>query len=342
MKINNLRKIEYISIIVLIITFASNVLMVYASQKSDLTNEQNSINKQIQETNSEIAGVKSQMSDALNQINKYNAQIGTYENEIGDLESQISTLEKQITEKEANIQEQQTKYTEQQELLNKRLVAMYESGTTSYLDMLLSSDGLADFISKYYIIEQLAEYDTELLENIEATRVQIENEKNALETSRTQIQTSKTAVETKRNSLSVLVNEKNSLVGSLSEEEKALERQLQEMEEDKKAIQTKLAAIAKQEEEARKAAEEKNNSSGANNNAKPSAPSSAGFICPIAGRTRNDITTGYYGYSGHTGVDFARNSKGPVDGLPVLAAKSGKVVISTALVNPNGQYRSYG
>ncbi len=342
MKINNLRKIEYISIIVLIITFASNVLMVYASQKSDLTNEQNSINKQIQETNSEIAGVKSQMSDALNQINKYNAQIGTYENEIGDLESQISTLQKQITEKEANIQEQQTKYTEQQELLNKRLVAMYESGTTSYLDMLLSSDGLADFISKYYIIEQLAEYDTELLENIEATRVQIENEKNALETSKTQIQTSKTAVETKRNSLSVLVNEKNSLVGSLSEEEKALERQLQEMEEDKKAIQTKLAAIAKQEEEARKAAEEKNNSSGANNNAKPSAPSSAGFICPIAGRTRNDITTGYYGYSGHTGVDFARNSKGPVDGLPVLAAKSGRVVISTALVNPNGQYRSYG
>ena len=159
MKINNLKKMEYISITILIMTLLSNVLVAYASQKSDLQSEQSSIDKQIEETNSEIAGVKSQMSDALNQINKYNSQIGTYENEIGDLQSQISTLQTQIKEKEGNIEEQQKKYVEQQELLNKRLVALYESGTTSYLDMLLSSDGLADFISKYYIIEQLTEYE---------------------------------------------------------------------------------------------------------------------------------------------------------------------------------------
>ncbi len=343
MKINILQKIEYITSIVLMIILISNGMIVYASQKTDLQKNQSSIDKQIEETNSEIAGVKSQMSDALNQISKYNSQIGTYESEIGELESQISTLQKQITEKETNIQEQEQKYEEQQELLNKRLVAMYESGTTSYLDMLLSSDGLADFISKYYLIEQLAEYDTELLESIEATKVQIENEKNTLETSKTQIQTSKTQAEAKRNSLSVLVNEKNSLVGNLSEEEKALQSQLEEFEQDKKEIQRQLAAIAAQEEAARKAAEaKKNNSKGNSQATTPSEPSKAGFISPLSGRTRNDITTGYYGYSGHTGIDFARNSKGPVDGAPVLAAKGGKVITSTALKRADGSYKSYG
>lgn len=346
MKINNLKKVEYSSIIILMVIVLSNVLTVYASQKTDLTNEQNSIDKQIEETNSEIAGVKSQMSDALNQINKYNSQIGTYENEIGDLQTKISALQNQITEKQANIQEQQKKYEEQQELLEKRLVAMYESGTTSYLDMLLSSDGLADFISKYYIIEQLAQCDTDLLKNIEDTKNQIESEKNQLEDSKKQIESSKTQVETKRNSLTVLVSEKNTLVGNLSEEEKALQAELEEFEQDKKEIQRQLAAIAAQEEAERKAALAKKNqgsgSSSANDNVAPSAPSTSGYICPLAGRSRSDITTGYYGYSGHTGVDFARNSKGAVEGKPVLAAKAGKVVTSTALRRPNGSYKSYG
>ena len=336
MKINNFRKIEYISIIVLIVMAFSNIFVVYASQKSDLKNEQSSIDKQIEETNSEIAGVKSQMSDALNQISKYNSQIDNYEDEISDLHTQISTLQTQITEKQANIEEQIKKYEEQQELLNKRLVAMYEMGNTSYLDMLLSSDGLADFISKYYIIEQLTEYDTDLLKNIEETRVQIENEKASLEYSKKEIETSKTAVETKRNSLTVLVNEKNTLVGNLSEEEKSLQSELEQFEQDKREIQRQLEIIAAQEAAARKAAAQKNSSSGSSSD-EVSAPSKSGYICPLAGKSRGNITTGYYGYSGHTGVDFACSS-----GTSVMAAKAGKVVISTALRYGNGNYRSYG
>lgn len=336
MKIHKLRKIEYISSIVLVIILLSNCFVVYADQKSDLKNQQNDIDGKIKEINSEINEVKTQMSEAMRQITNYNSQINTYEGEIDDLESQISTLQTQITDKETNIQEQQQKFEEQQELLNKRLVAMYESGTTSYLDMLLSSDGLADFISKYYLIEQLAEFDTELLNNIEATRIQIENEKNELETARQQVQSSKTQAEVKKNTLTVLVDEKNSLVGNLSAEERELQQQLEEFEQDKKDIQKQLAKIAEQEEAERRA---KQNASGGGT--VPSAPSTAGFICPITGKSRNSITTGYGKYStrsgNHTGVDFACSA-----GTPIMAAKAGKVVISTALKRPNGTYKSYG
>ena len=334
MKINNFKKFEYISIIILIISIISNAFIVYASQKSELTAEKNSIDEKIEETNSEIAGVKSQMSDALNQITRYNSQISSYENEISSLESQISTLQSEITQKESEIAEQEQKYSEQQELLNKRLVAMYESGTTSYLDMLLSSDGLADFISKYYIIEQLTEYDNELLDSIEAARQQIQTEKESLEASKTEIETSKNSVENKRNSLTVLVDEKNSLVGTLSEEEKSLEETLEEFEQDKREIQRQLEIIAAQEEAARKAAAK---SSGSNYSETTSSPSTAGYICPLSGKSKASITTGYHGYAGHTGVDFACSS-----GTPIMAAKSGKIVTSTALVRSNGTYRSYG
>ena len=69
MKINKLQKVEYIISILLVVVMFLGTISVYASQKTDLTNEQNDIDKQIQETSSEIAGVKSQMTDALNQIN---------------------------------------------------------------------------------------------------------------------------------------------------------------------------------------------------------------------------------------------------------------------------------
>ena len=339
MKINKLKKIEYIIIVLLVIMLFLGTISVYANQKTDLTNEQNDIDKQIQETSSEIAGVKSQMTDALNQINNYNAQIGTYEDEIGTLETQVSTLQSQIIEKEANIQEQQKKYEEQKDLLEKRLVAMYESGTTSYLDMLLSSNSLSDFISKYYVIEQLTEYDNDLLDGIEITKKQIETEKAALENARNEVQSSKTQAENKRNSLSVLVNEKNTLVGNLSAEEKELQQRLEEFEQDKKEIQRQLAEIARQEEEERRKAAE----AAAKKAGKPVSdadvsftPNTSGFICPLSGKSKRNITTGMNGYRGHTGVDFACP-----EGTPILAAKSGRVIKSEAKIR-NGKYYSYG
>lgn len=319
MNIGKIRRIIYISIMILIILISS-VGFTYAATSSELKQKQSDIDSKIAETNSEIAGVKSKMTTALNQINELNSEISTYQSEINNLQDQISNLNTQITQKETNIQEEQQKFDSQKEALEKRLVAMYETGTTSYLDVLLSSDGLADFISKYYMIEQLAEYDQELLDRIQNTKQQIETEKNSLETAKNEVQSSKSAVETKKSALSTSVNQKNSLVSNLSEEEKALEEQLEEFEQDKKAIQAELAALSRK-----------------NSVKTVVAPSAAGYTSPLPGRTKANITTGYQAYAGHTGVDFACGA-----GTPILAVKSGTVVTSKALRRANGSYRSYG
>ena len=323
MNINKMKRIIFISTLVLIVVI-SGISFTYAATSSELQQQQSDIDKKIDQTNSEIAGVKTEMSTALQQISKLNSEISTYQTEINNLQSQIGNLNTQIEEKETNIQEQQQKFDSQKEALEKRLVAMYETGTTSYLDVLLSSEGLADFISKYYMIEQLAEYDQELLDRIENTRQQIESEKNSLESTKSEVQTSKDAVETKKSALSTSVNQKNQLVSNLSQEEKELEEQLEQFEQDKRQIQAELAAISKK-----------------NPVKDVVAPSAAGYISPLAGKTKANITTGYGSYqtrSGrHTGVDFACSS-----GTPIRAVKSGTVVKSLALRYPNGNYKSYG
>ena len=320
MKFNKILKVAYISIIILILLITSYGA-VYAASKQELYNEKNSIDEQIRETSSEIAGVKSKMTKTLTQINNLTTQISSYKNEIGELESQLEMLNTQIAEDEKKIQEQQEKYDEQQKLLNKRLVAIYESGTTSFLDILLGSQGLADFISKYYLVSQMAEYDKELLKGIEDIRNVIQLEKDALEESKLTVETAKQQIQTKTNSLNASKKDKEVLVGTLTNEEKELQEQLEAFEAHKREIESEIAKLAKD-----------NNYTGIT-----VVPSAAGYISPIPGRTKKNITTGYYGYKGHTGVDFACSS-----GTPIVAVKSGRVVTSMAKKNSRGKYVSYG
>ena len=318
MNIKMNKRIICISGLILMI-LVSSIGFSYAATTSELRDQQSDIDAKIEQTNTEIAGVKKQMTNALNQINSLNSEISGYENDISKLQKQLEDVNAQITEKTNNIQEQQEKYDTQKDLLEQRLVALYEAGETTYLDMLLASEDLSDFISNYYLIEQMADADEELLASIENTRKQLEAEKEYLDSAKTEIENTTASIAEKKQSLSKSVSQKKNVVSNLTAEEAELQAQLEEFEEDKRRIQAELAKIA------------------SNYSGEVVAPSAAGYICPINGKSKRNITTGYYSYKGHTGVDFACSP-----GTPIVAVKSGTVVTSTALKNSKGKYRSYG
>ena len=349
---NILKKVSYSIMMVTIICSFS--LCVFATSKLELQNKESELQDKIDETSSEMNDVHSKMTKELNEVSKITSQISEYEIKITELANEITQLEQDIEEKGKNIEEQQKKYDKQKELLDKRLVAVYESGNTTYLDVLLSSSSLTDFISKYYFVEMITECDKELLTQIQDLKISIENEKTELEKNKLTVETNKKSEEIQQAALENLKKEKQVLVSKLSDEEKVLQTQLDEYEEDKKEIQQEIAAaIAEEKRRAEEAAAKRAAEEAARRAVQPDtyeefgggdigSASNSGFICPLAGRNKNDITCGFYGYSGHTGVDFARNYKGPVQGLPVLAAKSGTVIISKALKTSSGNYRSYG
>ena len=50
------------------------------------------------------------------------------------------------------------------------MVAIYMAGDTQYLDVLLKSSSLSDFISSYYLISQLTEIDEGLINDLETKK----------------------------------------------------------------------------------------------------------------------------------------------------------------------------
>ena len=314
MNIRKIFRILFISLLLLIILISS-LNLVYAVTTSDLQD----IDKKIQETNDNLKEVKNEMSAALSQISKINSEISVYEDEIEDLETQISGLDSQIALKEAEIEEQEEKFKTQCSLLEKRIVALYEMGSMGYLDILFSSGSLYELISNYYLINEIAENDGLLLEKIEKTKNDIIAHKEYIESAKQELNSAKGNMESKKVSLAASRNTKQNLVANLNEEEAALQAQLEEHEQEKRRIQTELAKLAK-------------------NSAITVSP--GGYISPISGKSKSNITTGYGRYSwggNHTGVDFAISA-----GTPILAVKAGTVVTSTALRRSNGTYKSYG
>jgi len=315
--------LKMLGIILVAIFFLQSNMVIAASSLSD-------VNKQIEEKEEEIDEIQEEKSATMNEVEELTFQISEYQNQIDELDSKINDLNNQISEAESKLNEAQAEYDKQEELLEARLVVAYEEGETSYLDVLLASESITDFISNYYLVTELATNDAELLENIQKQKEEIEQAKANLENSKKELDTSKASKQSVATQLQSSKNEKDAKVAQLTSDEQQAQAELEQFEADKRAIQAELARIA--EEEAKKQQSNGNN----DYNSVPNNPSSSGYIRPIVGYS---ITTGWYGYAGHTGVDFSGSG---IAGKPILAAKSGTVVTSTALKNSNGTYRSYG
>ena len=314
---NNLRKISYILIVWLMLFCLTRV---YAVTENELNDQLENIDAQINSTNTEIAGLKTQMTTNLEQINRINIQIAEYEAEIQNTTKSIESIQGVLEEKKAELKEAEEVYNKQKALLEKRLIAMYESSQTTYLDLLLGAADLSDFISKYYLVQEIAEYDKKAIRSVEIAKQAVEIQENEISKKNDTLEGTKERLTLQKGSMEILIKDKINLISQLTEEEKILENRLAEYEEDKKQIEKELAELA--EKNALKAS---------------MTPSECGYISPLLGKTRKNITTGFYGYSGHTGVDFAIKS-----GTEIMAVKDGTVVISDAKKNSLGNYRSYG
>lgn len=306
-----------------------NIGVTLAATKSELQSEQNELNTKIQDTKNEISEVKAEMSETMKQIQSLTAQITEYQNEIDDLDSQISELEDSIAETEAKLKEAEKKYDEQEENLQARIVAQYEAGETTYLDVLLGGGSLWDMVSNWQLASEIAELDDRMLEDIEKNKNEIEEAKKSLQTSKEQIETVKSNKEETARVLKNSQATKEDYVSQLSDDEKSLQEDLDQFEKDKQEIQNQLAEIARKEA----------SSNGGSTTVVTGNPSAAGYIFPIPGLSIYNINTRYYpSYPGHTGVDININ----VVGKSVVAVKDGTVEISTAARYANGNYRGYG
>lgn len=233
------KKFTYI-LIILVAIVTANVSISFANKQDELED----IKNQISDTKDAMGEIEEDLTEAMKQIKTLSSEIEEYEDEIDDLDEEIDKLNKKIEKAEEELEKAEKAYDKQEYLLQGRLVALYEAGETTFLDVLLTSDGITDFISKYYLISEIAEYDTELLTQMEENKKAIAEAKATLETGKKEVETLKQSKEEKANALKASKDKKQSQVNKLSSEEKKLQTKLEKLQKEQKQIQEELNSVA--------------------------------------------------------------------------------------------------
>ena len=240
-------------ILILIICFISR--MAYAENEvvdenatnstnsTDLQTQQQQLQEQIDQANQELSETQSQLSDNLKEIEELDQKIEDSENELNKLNEQVQALKDEISSVETELAEVTEKYEAQKEIFEKRVVALYETGEVSYLDILLNSSSIYEFVSSYYVISEIAEADNDLLTSIGDKKDEIELKKRTLDQEKESLAS---LVETQQRTSKILQNTKiirENYVSKLSEEEKQKQAQIDEMTAQYKAINTQILEL---------------------------------------------------------------------------------------------------
>ena len=212
----------------------------FATSIEDLTQKQNELQNQKDEATQALEGVKTNISETMEDLQELSEKIIQHEAEAEKLELEINELITDIEEKTINLETSQKNFDEQKALLEKRLIVLYEAGETSYLDVLLHSSSLSDFISNYYMMTEMARYDTELLENIEQATNLIEAEKEALETQKSKLVALQEENDKKIAMVSNMKVLKTNYMNQLTEEEKALQADIEIFNQEMAQIESDL------------------------------------------------------------------------------------------------------
>jgi murein DD-endopeptidase MepM/ murein hydrolase activator NlpD len=233
------------TIFTVLMLMVSIPLYTFAVSKSDKDALQDKINN----AKSELKNIQNSQRDAKSELENLTIQIMDAENELDSLKAELSELESSIETKESEITEKQAEIKRKEKLLQERIVALYEAGDSTYLDVLLGSDSLLDFLSKYEIVQQIVDADTALITDLDNDKKSLENEKAELETSKAKVKELKDQQEIKSNELKILKKNKQSEVDKLSDEEKSKQSEIDKYNTAMEEVNRQLSEIGKDAQE---------------------------------------------------------------------------------------------
>ena len=220
--------------------------VVKAEEIDDLQNQQQELQNQLDDANGELEGVQSDLSENLQQVQKLDEKISNSQTELDELNSKITELQNTINEVESKLKVAEEIYYKQKDIAEQRLVAIYEEGETQYLDVVLTSKSISDFLSNYFLVTELATYDAEILEDLEKQKNEIETNKKKLDSSKEELATIK-ANQTK--TATILENTKTvreNFIAKLTEEEKKIQADIEEYTRRFEEVNAEILQLALQ------------------------------------------------------------------------------------------------
>jgi murein DD-endopeptidase MepM/ murein hydrolase activator NlpD len=302
-------------------------LLAAAPAAGDTITKKRQVDSKIVTLNEKIAAARAREQRLASQIADLSQRIRTLEAEVGDVSRDLATLEQDLAlqrEKLARVTELwrlqteklgflRRQHAEAIDRLSDRLVAIYQSGNPTTVDVLLQSSSFSELISRLDYARELASQDRRIASSVGRAK-----EEMRVAQARTTITRKKVAAVAQ--SVAVRTQQARAVRNELLTRENALAGRRAEQRETLAAVQASkeeylhevnaLAAVSAQ----LSARIQSSSASGP-----PVQRSSGGLIWPVSGPVTSPF--GWRWGRMHEGIDIAVPT-----GTPVVAAASGRVI----------------
>ena len=220
------------------------------------------------------------------------------------LRKQVSLVQKQSDETTARIKELKAQEKEQYELFCKQIRQEEERGPVSYWSVIFKATSFADLLGRMDFINEVMEYDRNVMEQLRATREQLAIDQKALEEQKAELISTQQEME-----------EQIAAAEALIKEYESTEAGMQAMHEQAEEDEARILELIKKE-----------NSQNSGSSGSSGGSGTGSYIWPTNSTRYVTSPYGYricpfHGKEYHNGADI-----GAPYGSPVLAPKSGTVI----------------
>lgn len=329
MKFTMIRRITALG---LILVLAAGIPIQASSASTEKVTEDAAPTKSLQEAQDEKAQLEKALKEAQSTIEDLRDSKGDIESKVTELNQQlidisarITDLENQLTAKSEDIQETKdelagAKEREAQQYadMKVRIQFMYENGQTSYLEALLSSRNISEFLNSADYIAQIQSYDRQKLTEYQDTVESIVNLEAQLEQEYTDLEALKSMVESNKATVAAMMRQKESELADISGDIEDAQSDADYYAAEIQAQEELIAAIKRAEAEKAAAGVEEH----------PYTGGAFRWPCPSSTRVTSDYGTRVSPMSGassnHKGIDIGASA-----GADIIAAADGTVTAAS-------------
>lgn len=128
-----------------------------------------------------MASLESKKQELESYLEELNAQYTDLTNSVSELGIQAAEKEEELKTLNTQLEEAKATADKQYQDMKKRIVYMYENGSASMLELLLSSEDLAQFLNRAENIAQISQYDRDMLAKYKALQADIKTQEEQAE-----------------------------------------------------------------------------------------------------------------------------------------------------------------
>lgn len=302
-----MRKKRIVAYLLILMILSLSVVKSYAGKIDDMKKDQKNINKKISETKNQIKILEKKSDDVSKQIKDLDLKVDSATTDLEIVEVELVMLGHDIDRTVIELAEAEAALEDRKETFNQRLRVMYMNGNVGYLELLLTSENVKDFLNRKDMIQSITDHDKELINFMKEQKDIVDNKKNELQGQRASVEVTKSKLESRKNDLIKATREKEDLMAALQMDIKAAEIAYDKATQEYKDLGAKILKMQQE-----------------------TGPYSGGkMLWPVPSSGR---ITSYYGYrihpifkskKLHTGLDI-----GAPAGTSIVAASDGTVIYS--------------